>query len=174
MGQLGRHLNEMTIRAVSPDRRIRVLIRGRGQPTVSFADPEAFADYRDAETLASEVSAALDRASQGLEEGRRKVVDRFARQPWSMGEHWNGDMRRMYQEINDNPVEGFSGANVRVATRGLKRWRVRIRPGALQTLTAQKFLSEVNIAIRLANQQYFSTMRRVKSKTLGGTTPVLR
>lgn|GEM_PF-4246281 len=171
MSELRARLNELKVRALSPDGKVRALAKGRSQPIVSFAERDDYAKYRDAASLADEVSGALERAFKGQEDGRKMIVDKFSRLERDDAEHWDAEVRRMYSELNSTSVTGHSGSDtVRVTTVGLRSWRVRIRPGTLETMTPERFCGEVNAAVRDAHQRYLGAMRRMKSDTFGGMT----
>ena len=52
-------------------------------------------------------------------------------------------------------------------TRGGVRWRVRIRPGTLERVTAGEFCAEVNIAFLNARHDYAVAAHRLLSKQRG-------
>lgn len=172
MSELGSRLNELRARALSPDKQVRAMIKGRGQPTVSFAEPGDYASYQHTPVLAEQVSVALNRVVEGAEKARREIIARHSRVAGAGQPHWDATMRRMYEDVNTTPVEGRSPRNlVRVSTAGLKTWHVRIRPDALEQVGASEFCAEVNTAILEAAQQYTSALRRAKTETLGDLRP---
>lgn len=171
MGRLQRQLDDLTVRAVSPDGRIRVLVKGRAVPRVAFTDHDDYAAYPDGGALASQVAVALQRATEAAEEARRAAVARLSRlKPNNL--HWNADRRRMYEEINGTAVEGRSGFDdVRVTRTGMTGWTVGIRPGSLSHMTAADFCSQVNQAIQDADRGYLAMMRTVKTRAMGALGP---
>lgn len=171
MSELRTRLNELTVRALSPDGRVRALLKGRRQPVISFADRDDYGKYRDAAALAGEVSGALERAFKGRDDGRKMIVDKYSRLERDESEHWNATVRRMYTELHSTTVTGHSsGDTIRVDTKGMRSFRVRIKPGTLDAMTPEQFCAEVNIAVRDAYSRYIGTMRRMKTDVLGGAT----
>ncbi|CAM3280737.1 hypothetical protein [Stackebrandtia soli] len=172
MGEFGRRLDDLTIRALSPDGRIRAVLRGRGQAVVSFADPEDFYDYNDADRVCDQVSELLDRVYDGLKRGRAELVAKHTRLEPNTGPHWDVRVRRMREELDGLTVDGEAqGDAVRVRTVGLRSWRVRIRPGMYENMTAEQFCRAVNGCVQDACGRYLSEMRSVKTKTLGDLAP---
>ncbi|HZE41864.1 MAG TPA: hypothetical protein VE172_23950 [Stackebrandtia sp.] len=168
MSDIGDMINDMTVRAQSPDKRIRAMLRGRGLPTVSFASPDGYAQYRDVESLASQVSTAIERVMAGVDQGRRALIREKTHLSTAEGPHWDASRRRMHEELRDLKSWGESVKGVvRVETVGLRAWRVRIRPGSLERLKAGEFLREVNSAIAVAEHAHRVNEHEVKAKYLG-------
>lgn len=171
MSKLARHLDDLTVEALSPDGRIRAVVEGRNQPRIHFDDPAQFTMYRDTSTLSTESGTALNRAVSQWRKQHKDAVDKYARANHS-GPHWDAGRRRMYTQFEQIQVQGRAPVDlVRVITTGLMSWTVGVRPGALESLSASVFCTAVNAAIQDASRQYYTAMQKLKAKVLVDLDP---
>lgn len=167
MSELARHLNGLTVEALSPDGRIRAVAAGLGRPRIQFDDPDEFNAYRDTSTLSVESGTALTRAVAQWRKQRHDLIDKYARANHN-GPHWDVHRRQMYAQLEQTQVQGQAPKDlVRVITTGLVSWRVGIRPGALEELTAGAFCTATNAAIQDAAREHRKAMQKLKSQYLG-------
>lgn len=141
-------LARMTVRVLSPDRRIRAEIRSRAPARVSFATPDAFRSYRDTAALAAQLSEVISSAAAGAERGRTMLMSEHTRLTPVTDSHWDGRMRRFQQSAASLSTEGISPRRVvRVTTVGPLRWRVHVVPGSTGRFDGSSFCAEVNAAV---------------------------
>lgn len=172
MTEFGKRLNEMTVRATSPDSNVRAVLRGRGQASISLTSADVLDQYSNVEALAGQIAHAIERVMSGAEQGRRKLVDEFSRLRVDDTPHWDAERRRYRADRDELPARGKSPHDiVRVETAGLRTWTVGIRPGALERVTAAELCSEVNHAVKDVHRNYAQRLYELKKQRFGDVGP---
>jgi hypothetical protein len=142
----------MMATATSPDGNVQARIGGADDIEVTFR-PGTFGWYDEAglrhqlERLGALSWVAFDRVR--TEEYRRAL--RMSIEELAAAERFPRDARRQRYDADLAAVEATGaspGGLLRIHARGLLHWRVDIDPGALRSLGEQRFVAELNSAVR--------------------------
>ncbi|WP_415647441.1 hypothetical protein [Stackebrandtia soli] len=100
----------------------------------------AFQDYRDAGSLAGQLSGALTELMSKRRATVIAAMERVSGQTVEDGPHWDARRRRFREERDALVAAGLSDDGlIDIETVGLRDWDVDVEPYALSRLTASGF-----------------------------------
>lgn len=168
VGEFARKLDEMTVRAKSPDGRVLGELRGGRQIEVGFADEEAYWEYGDEAELADQLTAVLSGLMSGRRQGREALVrEATGREPGD-GRHWNARRRRFRDERDLILARGVSHDRwAQVESVGLLDWKVSIAQGALEQLDGDSLCAEVQVAFAEMWEDHAEELYLLKQEVYG-------
>lgn len=141
-GELADRLDRMIVRATTPDRSVTAELRGTDDIRIEFA---AGCYRRAAEADLERRLAQLGRATWAArEKGYRAAVEAEGGRVLGREQATDPLDRRWYDGLDSLVAEGGSSdGSVRATVRGMREWRVTIRPGTLRTLHEDQFAARV-------------------------------
>jgi len=157
-------LDGLTVRVTSPDNQIRAVIRHPHEVSVEFR-PGAYARY-DAAALERQLTRLAALCWTGFRRGltQASTADGISflvddeHDPSTAGRAYRAALAELEARA-DSP-----GGWVRLATKGFLRWKIAIKPEALQRLSEQEFLSEANAALRRVFAEHDSKVMMLKDE----------
>lgn len=144
MGELAERLSLLGIEARSPDGGLTATVRGRGEVRVSFAR-DSYSRY-----AAAGLARQLEQlAALAWARYRRRYLQIVAAYVNAGDETAESEEDRIFrQRLEQLTVSGVSGRQwVRVRSRALVSWEVRIAGEPVGSLTEQEFLAELDSAV---------------------------
>ncbi|GIG69520.1 hypothetical protein [Phytomonospora endophytica] len=141
-------LDGLVVRVTSPDNQIRAAIRHPHEVSVEFR-PGAYARY-DVPGLERQLTGLAALCWTGFRRGLTQAATADGVSFLVGEEHDPSPAGRAYRAgLAEIEVRAESpGGWVRLATKGFLRWKVAIRPGALERLPEGEFLAETTAALR--------------------------
>ncbi|MGH3389976.1 MAG: hypothetical protein ACRDOO_13990 [Actinomadura sp.] len=164
MGVLSDRLDSMRVRVPSPDGMITGELRNRMEVRLSFASG-SYRQY-DIPTLERQLVGLARRLWAGR---TRKFYEALSE---AFGETVTGESRPVsprdvafHAARDELVVQGRSAdGRVRVATRGMQRWRVKITDGTLRTLSEEEFSVRVSEAAAALIREQLEKVRELKQQ----------
>ncbi|MBN1173293.1 MAG: hypothetical protein JXA67_14055 [Micromonosporaceae bacterium] len=151
MPDIGEYLDNMVVTTTSQDRNIRARISNYTDVEVRFR-PGTFDRY-DERRLGEQLSRLGLTSWVAYHRGRSQAYQKalgLSDEELAEAERPTTDPHRRRYEEELNEVEGVgvsASGVVQVRTKGMMRWQVTIKPGAIAKLTEQQFLAEAHAAI---------------------------
>jgi hypothetical protein len=152
MASIGDYLDRMVIAVTSPDGNIRARVSNYTEVEVEL-DPRAFERY-DEERLGHQLARLGGTTWVAYHRGRSEAYKRsleLSAAELAEAEKPSEDPRRRAYEEELNNIEGegvSTGRMVRIRTRGMTQWSVDIAPGTIRRLGRERFLAELQSAIK--------------------------
>lgn len=162
MGVLSDRLDGLQVRASSPNGKVTAELNGRADVRVTFA-PRAYVRYDEA-GLASDLTKVAAQLMAARTRLYHEAVSEAFQMPLRREPPPLSPRDREYDAARDDLlVEGRSSdGRIRITTRGLRSWRVRIAEGTLSRLTEQQFSAGVAEAACGLIEQQMSRIRGLK------------
>ena len=155
MSTYGRELAALRTRTTTPDGRVEAKMRGDFDVRVRFVN-DGHPGYAE-----SELSAVLSRLLTDLmdqhRKGRARIADRAGLTCYDSETrpHWHKPTREFMAQRDATVVSGDSpNGVVRVATKGFRRFRVDIAPGAGNRLTGDELCRDLQSTVQRLGEDY--------------------
>ena len=154
-------MNELTVTVTSPDNQIKARLVAGKDLTLAFR-PHTYARYREAQ-LAEQLAQVGKLIWVGHRRGYVKAfnISRGRAEGETLRPHWDAKYRRYDQAISELVAYGESPSRcVRVKSKGMVSWKVKIADGAIAAFDEEAFIGEVVSAYRGArrNSQHQETL----------------
>jgi hypothetical protein len=150
MGELVDRLNRVIIQEYSPDGGITAIQQHQNQVTLEFRSG-AYRRYSEA-GLEAQLAALADAVRISCQRSFYETISDFTGRSITAREaaqQLDGADRRLHEAQRELRVEVTSpGGWITGETQGLDRWQIRIRDGALRTLSEEEFVAEATAGLR--------------------------
>lgn len=168
ISEIGKKFDAMTVRSVSSDGRIGVKVHNRGDIVIFVKSDEAFARYTESSELATQVAGAMNSAVSKFEDGRQMLIAESQSMTIEGPLHWHSERRRMREELSVVRSQAVSPQRlVRIRSRGMKKFKIELKPEILTVVTSGQFAQEVNQTIKLLRQEHLRATYELKKSYVG-------
>ena len=153
MGVIADKLDNMAIKANSPDQNIAAMISNRTKVSLKF-NPNTYNSYSEG-SLEHQLSRLAELAWINWQRGYEEVLHSRDMRVMKPSLAKDEDTRKFLENRFD--IESFGSSNddnVRVKTRGLRHWKVRIRPGTISELEEETFCRSCLEAVAMVIDDY--------------------
>lgn len=164
MGEIRDRREALTVRAESPDGGIRAILTGGRFQTLGFR-PGRYHRYREPE-LEHQLARLATLLFTGHSRGMRMIKERAGVRSYDdPAMAVDATERRYLEAVRSFTATGAGRLDlVRVQTVGMLRWRCRIRPGTVTTLSEDEFVAEATAAATAARANVSRQIARIKDE----------
>lgn len=165
MTRLSEKLEGLVIEKLSADNAMAVTLKRHRRVSMRMADPKALEHYaRWPHTMAAELSGALDRLWADYRTTVQSLLAEFGAPPGTE-DHWDANVRRYRASLKAVRLVGMSpGQILRIGSTNLTDFSIRVRPGAMEGITEQRFVSEVQGALEAMQAHRQNELTRLKNQ----------
>lgn len=168
ISEIGQKFAALTVRVVSSDGRIGVKVHNRGNITVAIKSEEEYARYSDFSELAAQITGAMNMAMSQYEAGRLELIDRSHSMTTKGPLHWRSDRRQLREELEVVRSQAVSPQRlVRIRARGMKKFKVELKPETLNEITGSQFAQEINHTLTMLQTDHVRARYDLKKAYVG-------
>jgi hypothetical protein len=174
MGELADRLGALVVRAASADGKITATVRGNGEKIVVAFLPGSYQQYTESD-LARQLSGLATRAWARRKRAEDETIAALcpdALGPADDGIEFGRERRAYRQRLERLGAGGMSsGGRIRVASRGLVRWKFVIAAGTVRTLSEGRFLAALEAAVDDLLTRYQAMVLELRDEIYGLGVP---
>ena len=172
MASIGKKLDSLTLRAVSPDGRIRITVKGGGNDVALEFKPKEYEEYykrKDSQIICDQMRKALILIVNEFIRTHNRIFEDHGYTIYSPDRpHWHAQKRLFIEEKSQIKASGISNDRImRVRSVGMRKYDIAVKQGDWIEQDEEAFKQTFLSAVKNMQRDYRQKVHELKLSILG-------